>query len=342
MTPTDRSPGDADASRGPDLSRYGLDGLDPDALVRSSSYCSMVHAVQALEREVSPLLAAVPLSSLQYLVLGQALSAPGSMPAELARRCCLTPQHLHGLLDALEERGLCRREGERGRGRATGVVVTDEGLDALVAGWPAVSGAGHDRLSEVQHRQLRGLVELFRGGAVDQSDVVVLVGPDGRDAGTQPRATVHSADTPLHRAFSTHLRAPDGRVLVTRRALHKRTWPGVWTNSACGHLLPGETPEQAALRRVPGELGTAPTGLRMALPDFRYRAVDASGIVEHEVCPVMVGEVDPDALAPDPDEVAEHAWLTWDELRHLATTSPFLLSPWAVLQVRQMGDDPWA
>lgn len=172
-------------------------------------------------------------------------------------------------------------------------------------------------------------------------DVVVLVDEHGRDAGTAPRLAVHTTDTPLHRAFSTHLVRDDGRVLLTRRALHKVTWPGVWTNSACGHLLPGETPVEAALRRVPQELGATPTDLREVLPGFRYRAVDASGIVEHEVCPVMVGRIDADALAPNPDEVAEHAWATWDEFRALVAAAPFAVSPWAVLQVRELGERPW-
>lgn len=341
--PTDRSPGTEATAQGSGPALQGLDGLDPEALVRSSTYCTLVHAVQALERQVSPGLAGVPLTSLQYLVLGQARSAPASTPAELSRRCGLSPQHLHGLLDTLEERGLCHRHGERGRGRTTGVVVTESGMEALVAGWPVVHEVGRKRLSPAQHRQLRSLVRQFQGEhQVDPEDVVVLVDDQGRDAGTAPRATVHDHNTPLHRAFSTHLRDPEGRVLLTRRALHKRTWPGVWTNSACGHLLPGESPQQAALRRVRDELGVAPTGLRMVLPDFAYRATDASGIVENEFCPVMVGQIDPQALAPDPDEICEHVWIGWDELRRTAASSPFLLSPWSVLQVQAMGEDPWA
>ena len=97
----------------------------------------------------------------------------------------------------------------------------------------------------------------------------------------------------------------------------------------------------AAMRRVPEELGTAPSGLRMVLPDFRYRAVDASGIVENELCPVMVGELDPDALDPDPDEVAETAWLDWQDLRRTAATAPQLLSPWCVEQLAALGEQPW-
>jgi isopentenyl-diphosphate delta-isomerase len=43
---------------------------------------------------------------------------------------------------------------------------------------------------------------------------------------------------------------------------------------------------QAVHRRAEYELGITLTDIRLALPLFRYRAVDASGIVEHEVCPV--------------------------------------------------------
>ena len=84
----------------------------------------------------------------------------------------------------------------------------------------------------------------------------------------------------------------DGLVLMTRRALTKRTWPGVWTNACCGHPQPGEPFEDAIERRLAEELGARATAIAPVLPDFRYEAVDASGIRENEVCPVFVATLD--------------------------------------------------
>ncbi|MEO7587894.1 MAG: isopentenyl-diphosphate Delta-isomerase [Arachnia sp.] len=173
-------------------------------------------------------------------------------------------------------------------------------------------------------------------------DVVVLVDGLGNQLGTAPRTTFHTHETPLHLAFSVYMRDQRGRVLMTRRALDKVTWAGVWTNAACGHQRPGEGPMKAAMRRVPDEIGAVPLNLRLALPDFRYRAVDASGIVENELCPVMVAEVDASQLVFDPTEVAEHGWAEWADLRATAATMPHLLSPWSVKQINELGDDPWA
>lgn len=167
------------------------------------------------------------------------------------------------------------------------------------------------------------------------TDLVVLVDDDGEVVGQAPRLSVHDSDTPLHLAFSLHLFDSAGRVLLTRRALAKRTWPGVWTNSCCGHPRPDEDAPAAVVRRLGEELGVQVDDLRCVLPDFRYRAVDASGVVENELCPVWVGRVRGTVLA-DPDEVAESAWLPWEDLVTAITAAPVAFSPWAVLAVPAM------
>lgn len=182
------------------------------------------------------------------------------------------------------------------------------------------------------------------GHPADPADLVVLLDDDGTPRGTAPRASVHTTATPLHLAFSLYVVDTAGRLLLTRRALGKTAWPGVWTNSCCGHPKPGETVAAAVRRRTAEELGLEVAEVTTVLPDFRYRAVDASGVVEHEVCPVHVTVV-PEGTEPTPDpaEVAEHAWLAWSDVRRLAGAAPFLLSPWMVLQVEQLaavaGDD---
>src|SRR4051812_7284535 len=119
-------------------------------------------------------------------------------------------------------------------------------------------------------------------------DLVVLLDDAGDPCGTAPRATVHDSATPLHLAFSCYLFDADGRVLLTRRAVTKRTWPGVWTNSFCGHPRPDEPVAEAVVRYAAHELGTTIADLSCVLPDFRYRAVDPTGIVENEICPVFL------------------------------------------------------
>lgn len=169
-------------------------------------------------------------------------------------------------------------------------------------------------------------------------DLVVLLDEHDEPCGTAPRATVHDQDTPLHLAFSCYLFDEAGRLLLTRRAVTKRTWPGVWTNSYCGHPRPSEDPSDAVHRYAGHELGTSVRELRCLLPSFRYRAVDASGVVENELCPVFAAVVD-GPLAANPEEVAEHRWVRPDELRAAVTAAPWALSPWLLEQVAALEVD---
>ena len=174
-------------------------------------------------------------------------------------------------------------------------------------------------------------------------ELVVLLSPDGEAIGTAPKATVHHAETPLHLAFSAYLFNDRGELLLTQRALDKATFPGVWTNSVCGHPAPGERLRDAVRRRAADELGLDVRDLRLVLPRFAYRA-EMDGIVEWEQCPVLVGRVDGDP-APNGDEVAATAWAGWAEFAGDVLAGRRPISSWSREQVEQLsrlGPEPEA
>lgn len=181
----------------------------------------------------------------------------------------------------------------------------------------------------------RGL-EKGRGvSGMTERELIVLLDEDGQQIGTADKDQVHTFNTKLHLAFSCYVQNADGEVLVTRRALTKKTWPGVWSNSFCGHPKPGEAILEAVQRRALWELGITLRDLRVVMPDFRYSAVDCTGITENEICPVFSATAEGE-LSPRPDEVIDHNWVDPLDLNRAIKLTPWAFSPWLVLQVRQM------
>lgn len=168
-----------------------------------------------------------------------------------------------------------------------------------------------------------------------RDELVVLLDDAGNAIGTAPKATTHHADTPLHLAFSCYAFDPDGRLLVTRRALSKPTFPGVWTNTVCGHPAPGENPADAVVRRARQELGLELSDVRLVLPEFRYTATMPNGVRENEMCPVFVAHANSDP-EPAPDEVEEWTWVPWDEFRDDVLNGRREVSPWCADQIAQL------
>ena len=159
---------------------------------------------------------------------------------------------------------------------------------------------------------------------------VVLVDDDGRLIGQAPKDSVHGRQTPRHLGFSCYGFDDAGRVLVTQRALSKRTFPGVWTNTCCGHPAPAEDWADAVVRRLSFELGLTATKLRLVLPDFSYRA-SSRGVEENELCPVFVCRLTDDPR-PNSSEVEAWEWWSWDRFLGEAADQDSDLSPWARLQ----------
>lgn len=157
-------------------------------------------------------------------------------------------------------------------------------------------------------------------------ELVVLVNDQNEEIGTMPKLEAHNVHTQLHRAFSCYVFNKEGKFLVTQRALIKKVFPGIWTNSCCGHPGPGEKIEDAIKRRLAFELDLEPEALRVVLPDYRYRA-KMNGIVENEICPVYTALVSNNPK-PNPEEVENYEWVDWKVFLQRLKKTPKKYSPW--------------
>ncbi|GIX09050.1 isopentenyl-diphosphate Delta-isomerase [Elioraea sp.] len=160
------------------------------------------------------------------------------------------------------------------------------------------------------------------GAAVEQ---VVLVDERDRPVGVMEKLAAHREGR-LHRALSVVLRAPDGRLLLQRRAAGKYHSGGVWTNTCCGHPRPGEPVAQAALRRLREEMGISLAALT-PLFETVYRAPVGGALVEHEYVHVF-GAVWHGDCVPEPAEVEACAWVDAAALRADLGLRPERYSVW--------------
>lgn len=178
-------------------------------------------------------------------------------------------------------------------------------------------------------------------------EYVVLVDEQNQVLGTMPKAEVHKAETPLHRAFSSFVFNQKGELLLQQRAASKKTWPLVWSNSCCGHPMLEESSVQAAQRRLSFELGLDVDGLIEVSP-YRY-CFTRYGVMENEICPIVVGKTDKDPRL-NPDEVEAVRWMLWQDFVNEVRTHPQNWSEWCVEETeilyasekfRQMWEKEW-
>ncbi len=162
-------------------------------------------------------------------------------------------------------------------------------------------------------------------------DYVVLVDRKNRVLGTAPKLQIHNNKTPLHRAFSLFLFNKKGEILLQKRSKKKKAWPGVWSNSCCGHPKLKESAINAARRRLKDELGINNVQIYNIVPDFSYKA-EKDGIVENELCPILAGFTE-DNPKINKDEVENIEWVDWKNFIDEIEKNPKRYSPWCVLEV---------
>lgn len=172
------------------------------------------------------------------------------------------------------------------------------------------------------------------------AEFIVFVDEHGQPTGEiGPKLASHTAHTRLHLAFSCYVFNDMGQFLVTKRAYSKKVWPGVWTNSVCGHPGPDESVVKAIRRRLEFELGMGAKDIQVILPNYTYKTPPYNGIIEHEFCPAYIAHAVGHPM-PNPDEVERYRWTSWQEyVEAVETDITDQYSWWCKDQLRLIRDN---
>lgn len=106
----------------------------------ASGVWTAIRAGRRVERMVTDRLAGHGLTPVQFGVLAYLGARPGMNQSELARAVQVRPQSAREVVTAMIDRGLLHRTGPEGRGRRSGMQLTDDGHELLAQAWPAVAG----------------------------------------------------------------------------------------------------------------------------------------------------------------------------------------------------------
>ena len=126
-----------------------------------------------------------------------------------------------------------------------------------------------------------------------------------------------------------------GEMLIQQRSYSVAKWPGMWDLTIGGHVLAGETPEQAAERKVQEELG-----LQIILSEAgTVEMTIQSRLDTIFVVPVKcVREYDGDAehllkkIVPQEEEVKAVRWASIEEIRSMIVAGRFLGYPMDIIE----------
>lgn len=130
-----------------------------------------------------------------------------------------------------------------------------------------------------------------------------------------------------HKAVSVFVL--DGtEILLQRRALGKYHTPGLWANTCCTHPNWGEGSEACAIRRLDEELGISGQTAQFR-QRVEYRADVGGGLTEHEVVDIFVVNATANlSVRPNPEEVMETRWISFDALMRAISDTPDVFTPW--------------
>jgi isopentenyl-diphosphate delta-isomerase len=175
--------------------------------------------------------------------------------------------------------------------------------------------------------------ELFER-PVSSTSVVLLVDKNDNEIGVADKIEAHINGGKLHRAFSIFVFDNENRLILQKRAASKYHFGGLWTNTCCGHALPGEDIAKTASIRLWQEMKLCVQLNEVGL--FRYVATDSnSSLTEREIDHIFIGFTN-DLPQPDPSEADSWQKVSLENLRILLKRSPETFTPWFPLAFKEI------
>ncbi len=98
-----------------------------------------------------------------------------------------------------------------------------------------------------------------------------IVDEGGQVIGQSTRAECHTDPNLIHRAVHILVVDSQDRIFLQKRSPEKDIQPGKWDTSVGGHLIAGESYEQAALRELEEELGVTGVTTLFILYSYPWR-----------------------------------------------------------------------
>lgn len=88
-----------------------------------------------------------------------------------------------------------------------------------------------------------------------EDEILEIVNERGEVLGLAPRRQIHGNPSLMHRVVHVLVFNSRGELLLQKRSLSKDVAPGRWDTSVGGHVNPGESLPEAAVRELHEELG---------------------------------------------------------------------------------------
>jgi isopentenyl-diphosphate Delta-isomerase len=165
--------------------------------------------------------------------------------------------------------------------------------------------------------------------AIVPTELLEVVDAANRPLLVLPREEVHRQQL-LHRSVLVLVYNERSRLFLQKRSRTKEVYPGRWDVSASGHILAGESREEAALRELREELGYLPGRLELR------QEIQASPATDQEFVTLYFTRCNGSEIRSNPLEIEDGCFVDHEELGGMARDYQELLTP-ALLHFARSG-----